>query len=222
MGAIQAKKAVEQGRLGKLVLADAYVKWYRSTDYYQGWHGTWALDGGGALINQAIHNIDLVQWLSGSVTSITGHIATLRHKMEAEDTASALLTFRNGALGVIQAATSCWPGDPARAEFHGTQGTIVLEEGRIVVWDLADSSPAENQEMLSLETRDGTTSSDPTAVTHQAHQAQIEDLIDAIEQDREPTVNGPEARKAIEIIRAIYLSSKLGKAIRLPLVDPQA
>jgi UDP-N-acetyl-2-amino-2-deoxyglucuronate dehydrogenase len=221
-GAQKAQEAIAQGRLGRLVLVDAYVKWYRSQEYYRGWHGTWALDGGGALMNQSIHTIDLIQWLGGPVASISGRIATLGHEMETEDTASAVLTFENGALGVIQGATSCWPGDPARAEIHGTQGTIVLEEGCITTWKLADASPEEEQAMLALEQREGNTSSDPTAVPSTEHRLQIEDLIQAIAEDREPRVNGPEARKAIEIIRAIYFSAQQGAAIELPLTDPEA
>jgi predicted dehydrogenase len=221
-GACKAKEAIEQGRLGRLVLADAYVKWYRSQDYYQGWHGTWALDGGGALINQAIHNIDLLQWLAGPVDTIYGHTATLGHEMETEDTASAVLTFSGGAMGVIQGATSCWPGDPARAEIHGTQGTIVLEEGRISAWKLADNTPEEERTMITLEEQEGHTFDDPAAVPHTGHRLQLEDMLQAIEQDRAPRVSGVEARKAIEVIRAVYLSAQRGQVMRLPLTDPEA
>jgi len=221
-GANRAKEAIEQGRLGTLVLADAYVKWHRSQEYYSGWHGTWALDGGGALINQAIHTVDLLQWLAGPVRTVFGHIATLGHVMEAEDTASAVLTFQQGASGVIQAATSCWPGDPARAEFHGTRGTIVLEDGRVTVWRLADSTAAEAEAVISLEAQDGHSYADPAAIAHVSHRRQIEDMIDAVLADREPRVTGIEARKALEVIRAIYLSAKRGELVHLPLLDPMA
>jgi predicted dehydrogenase len=222
IGVYKAKEAIDQGRLGRLVLADAYVKWYRAQDYYRGWHGTWALDGGGALINQAIHNIDLLQWLAGPVDTVYGHIATLGHEMEAEDTASAVLTFANGALGVIQGATSCWPGDPARAEFRGTHGTIILEEGQIKVWKLRDSTPEEERALTALEAREGHAAADPMAISFISHRLQIEDMIQAIAQDRTPRVSGSEARKAIEIIRAIYLSAQRGQAVRLPLTDLEA
>jgi UDP-N-acetyl-2-amino-2-deoxyglucuronate dehydrogenase len=221
-GILQAHQAIAQGRLGRLTLADASVKWFRSQDYYQGWHGTWALDGGGALINQSIHTIDLLQWLAGPVKTVYGHIATLGHEMEAEDTASAVLTFENGAQGVIQGATSCWPGDPARCEINGTQGTIILEEGRITTWKLADGTPEEEAALTSLETQDGRSFSDPLALSHLPHQRQIEDLLDAIDQDREPRVNGEAALKAVEIIRAIYLSAQRGESIRFPLTDEEA
>jgi UDP-N-acetyl-2-amino-2-deoxyglucuronate dehydrogenase len=221
-GARKAKEAIAQGRLGRLVMADAYVKWYRSQEYYEGWHGTWALDGGGALMNQAIHNVDLLQWLAGPVETIFGRTATLGHNMETEDTASALLTFACGVMGVIQAATSCWPGDPARIELHGTRGTIVLEEGRIAAWKLADGSPKEEQEMIALEGADGRSFADPMAIAHVGHRLQIEDMIEAIETGREPRVNGMEACKAIEVIRAIYLSAQHRETMHLPLMGPGA
>jgi UDP-N-acetyl-2-amino-2-deoxyglucuronate dehydrogenase len=221
-GVHEAKKEIERGRLGQLVLADAYVKWYRSQEYYHGWHGTWALDGGGALINQSIHSIDLLQWLAGPVRSVYAHTATLAHQMETEDTASALLAFENGAMGVIQGATSCWPGDPARVELHGAQGTIVLEEGRVKAWRLMDASPEEEGAMTALEAQEGHAFDDPTAVGHTAHRLQIEDMLEAIAEGREPRVSGAEARKAVEIIRAIYLSARRGEAVHLPLVDPDA
>ncbi|MFL7810119.1 MAG: Gfo/Idh/MocA family protein [Anaerolineae bacterium] len=221
-GIHKAKEAIEQGRLGKLVMADAYVKWYRSDEYYRGWHGTWALDGGGALINQSIHNIDVLQLLAGPVVSVFGHIAALAHDIEAEDTASALLTFANGAMGVIQGATSCWPGDPAHAEFHGTRGTIVLEEGRIARWDLEDATDEEKEAVMTLEQREGHAFNDPAAIAHTTHRRQIEDLLSAIEEDRAPRVTGIEARKAIEIIRAVYLSSARKDVVHLPLVDDEA
>jgi predicted dehydrogenase len=220
-GIRRAKEAIDSGRLGKLVMADAYVKWYRSQAYYEGWHGTWNLDGGGALINQSIHNIDVLQWLAGPVLSVFGQIATLGHEMEAEDTALAVLTFKSGALGVVQGATSCWPGDPARTEFHGTKGTIVLEEGRIKVWQLLDSTPAEEERMTTLEEQQGHAHDDPAAVAHIYHRLQIEDLLAAIELDREPAVDGVEARKAVEIIRAVYRSAALNQVIHLPLVVNQ-
>lgn len=177
---------------------------------------------GRTLINQSIHSIDLLQWLAGPVQSVCGHIATLGHEMEAEDTASAMIIYGNGAMGVIQGATSCWPGDPARIEFRGTQGTIVLEEGRIKVWKLVDGTPEEEAALTLLEAQDGQSFSDPTALAYTPHQRQIEDVLEAIDQDREPLVTGREARKAIEIVRAIYLSAQRDQRVRLPLVDPEA
>ena len=218
LGVQRAKEAVDAGRLGRLTMADAYVKWYRTQEYYDGsWRGTWALDGGGALMNQSIHSIDLLPWLAGPVDSVFGCTATLSHAMETEDTASAVLSFRSGAMGVIQGATSCWPGDRARVELHGDQGTIALEEGRIVSWKLGDANPGEEERMLTLEESLGSGSRDPKGFSYEMHRRQIVDLVQAIREDRAPAIEGAEARKAVEVIRAIYRSAKLGQVVKLPL-----
>ncbi|HXF60331.1 MAG TPA: Gfo/Idh/MocA family oxidoreductase [Caldilineaceae bacterium] len=217
-GVRRAKAALDAGRLGRLTLADVAVKWYRPQSYYDGsWRGTWALDGGGALMNQSIHNIDLVQWLAGPVATVFGRTATLAHTMETEDTASAVLTFQNGALGVIQGATSAWPGDPARVELHGDRGAIALEEGRIVVWKLADAAPGEEETMLQLEQAGGSGAADPMAIGFEKHRRQIVDLIEAIREGRPPAIQGAEARRSVEIVRAIYRSAQTGKPVELPL-----
>lgn len=222
-GVGHAKAAVEAGRLGRLTLADVYVKWFRPQSYYdRAWRGTWESDGGGALMNQAIHNIDLVQWLAGPVASVFGQTATLAHTMQTEDTASAVLTFANGSLGVIQGATSAWPGDPARVELHGDQGTIVLEEGRIVVWKLADGTPEEEAAMLNLEQVSGSGAADPMAIGFEKHRRQIVDMIEAIRTGRPPAIQGAEARAAVEIVRAIYRSARTGTLVKLPLTGDHA
>jgi predicted dehydrogenase len=216
LGVQKAKTAIEQGRLGQSVFADAFVKWYRSQEYYDvGWRGTWELDGGGALMNQSIHSIDLLQWLAGPVDSLYANVATLNHEMQTEDTAAAVLRFKSGGMGVIQGATSCWPGEPARVELRGSQGTIILEEGRISTWQLADASPEEEAEMLALETKQGSGSADPMGISYEKHRRQILDMISAIQNDHEPVVPGAEARKAVEIILAIYESAKAQQPVSL-------
>ena len=217
-GVHRARQALGQGRLGKLTLAEASVKWYRPQEYYDAsWRGTWALDGGGALMNQSIHTIDLMQWLAGPVDTVFGHTATLAHQMQTEDTAAAVVTFQNGALGVVQGATSCWPGDQARLALHGDRGTIVLEEGRIATWKLADADPDEELQMLTLERHLGSGSSDPQGIGYELHRRQIADLIEAIQEDRLPAVEGVEARRAVEIILGIYESAQKGAIVTLPL-----
>jgi predicted dehydrogenase len=219
-GAQRAKGAMEAGRLGQLALADVSVKWFRPQSYYDNpWRGRWEVDGGGALMNQAIHNVDLVQWLAGPVTSVVGRTTTLAHKMETEDTMSALLTYANGALGVIQGATSCWPGDPARVELHGDRGTIVLEEGRIVKWKLQDAEPGEEEAMLALEQASGSGAADPMAIGFEKHRRQIVDLIEAIRTGRSPAIQGDEARRSVEIVRAIYRSAETNAPVSLPFED---
>lgn len=166
-------------------------------------------------MNQSIHTIDLLQWLAGPIDTIFGRTATLAHAIQTEDTASAVVVFKNGALGVIQGATSCWPGDRARVELHGDQGTIVLEEGRITTWKLADTTPEEEAGMLGLEQSQGSGSADPLGISYELHRRQLADLIEAIREDRPPAIAGTEARKAVEIILAIYRSAQTGVPVQL-------
>ena len=212
------KGLIEDGKLGRLRSASLSVPWWRDQAYYDegGWKGTQALDGGGAFMNQGIHTIDLLQWLMGPVRQVSARTATLAHEMETEDTACAVLTFKNGALGVIQGATSTWPGDQATVELRGSGGTIVLEDGRIKVWKLADAGPDEEEEMINLEAAQGSGASDPNAIGYEMHRRQVVDLVEAIRQNRPPTIQGAEARKSVEIIRAIYHSAATGQPVALP------
>ena len=220
IGALKAKEALEAGRLGTLTMADVYVKWHRTQEYYDtDWRGTWGLDGGGALMNQSIHQIDLLQWLAGPVDTVFARTATLAHHMETEDTACAVLTFKNGALGVIQGATSTWPGDDAKVELRGSGGSIVLTDGRITVWQLADAEPGEAERMLTLEEVQGSGASDPTAIGYEMHRRQVVDLVEAIQTQHPPTIQGAEARKSVEIIRAIYRSAQLAQPVSLPFSE---
>ncbi|MEX1018734.1 MAG: Gfo/Idh/MocA family oxidoreductase [Litorilinea sp.] len=219
-GAHVAKAALDAGRLGRLTFCDAVLKWHRPQSYYDGsWRGTWALDGGGALMNQAIHFVDLLQWLAGPVAAVQGMTGTLAHSMETEDTAGAVLQFVHGGLGMIQAATSSWPGDPARVALHGDRGTIKLEEGRIVQWDLADAEEGEQDQLLGEEASGGSGAGDPMAIGFEKHRRQLVDFIQAVETGTPPAVDGTEARKSVEIIRAIYRSAAQGKRVTLPLGD---
>ncbi len=216
-----ARAAITGGRLGKLTMASAHVKWYRSTDYYAAasWRGTWALDGGGALINQSIHWIDLLQWLGGDVHTVSGYVARQVHRqIEAEDTGVAILRFQNGALGTIEGTTTAYPGMPARIEFHGDRGTIVLEEQRVVVWKPADGSPEEEWRMLRIDTGTGAGgASDPLAIGTEAHRGQFVEITDALLAGRAPEVDGHEGRKALAIIRAIYESAHSGSEVAVSL-----
>ncbi|MCL4299050.1 MAG: Gfo/Idh/MocA family oxidoreductase [Anaerolineae bacterium] len=216
-GPALARQALVAGRLGRLTLADAYIKWYRPQSYYDtsDWKGTWALDGGGALMNQGIHHIDLLNYLAGPVTSIVARTATLAHRMETEDTAVALLTFASGALGAIEGSTASWPGDSGRLELHGDQGTIVLEDGRIVRWKLNDATSDEEEQMLALESKQGGGAAAATAIGYELHRRQLADMIEAILTNRAPAVTGAEARRSVVIIRAIYESHRQRKWIEL-------
>lgn len=212
-----AKKAIEEGRLGRLVLGDAYIKWYRNQEYYDtsDWKGTWTLDGGGALMNQGIHNIDLLNHLAGPVTSVVARTDTLAHRMETEDTAVALLTFAHGGLGAIEGSTGSWPGGSGRVEVHGDQGTVALEDGRIVTWKLADAEPDEEERVVAGETGLGSGASAATGIGYELHRRQLADMVEAIQLDRPPAISGVEARHSVAIIRAIYDSNAQGGWVRL-------
>lgn len=216
------KEAVDKGRFGRLTLGDTYVKWWRSQQYYDsgGWRGTWKLDGGGALMNQSIHNVDLLQWFMGPVKSIMAYTDLLAHKrIEVEDTAVAILRFKNGALGVIEGTTSVFPGLLKRIEIHGDKGTAIAEEEDLIKWDFEKALPVDKKIAVKYATRQtkGGAVSDPKAISHYGHMKQFADLLDAIEKDREPFVNGPEGRKSVEIICAIYKAARTGKEVSLPL-----
>ncbi len=215
-GPALAKRAIDQGRLGQLVLADAYVKWYRPQEYYDSsnWKGTWALDGGGALMNQGIHNIDLLTYLAGPVTGVVARTATLVHRMETEDTAVALLAYDNGALGAIEGSTASWPGTSGRVELHGDRGSIALEDGRIVTWKVADASAEEEAEVLG-ETNLGSGALSVSGFSHEMHRRQLADMVEAILHDRAPAIDGSEGRRSVAVILAIYESSRQGGWVTL-------
>jgi predicted dehydrogenase len=203
-------------------LGDAYIKWYRSQEYYDsgGWRGTWDLDGGGALMNQSIHAIDLLQYFMGPVKSVQAFTDTLAHeRIEVEDAAVAALRFENGALGVIEGTTAAYPGMLKKTEISGTKGTVVLAEEDIVTWEFDPELPedAEIREKFAQRTDTGGGASDPRAINHANHRRQMENLINGLESDASHLVDGREGRKAVEIILAIYQSSREGRPVELPL-----
>ncbi len=214
------KQAVDQGRFGKLALGDAYVKWFRTQEYYDSgaWRGTWKMDGGGALMNQAIHSVDLLLWLMGPVAEVMAHTATLAHeRIEVEDVATATLKFANGALGTIVATTAGFPGSLKRIELSGSQGTAILEEEDIIKWEFAQAQPldAELREEMQGRTKTGGGAGDPAAIGHHAHTLLFRDFLEAIEQDRAPSIDGTEGMRSVELILAIYESAKTGKRVVL-------
>jgi UDP-N-acetyl-2-amino-2-deoxyglucuronate dehydrogenase len=197
------KEWIEQGLLGKPVLIDARVKWYRPPEYYRDsrWRGTFALDGGGALINQGVHTVDLLLWLLGDVARLQARTATALHEIEAEDMAVAILEFANGALGTLQATTAAYPGYARRVEISGSEGTVILEHDRIVSVDLRTPPPDWRQDSE----RDQNRSASSAVVTDfRGHQAVIEDFLQAIESNSVPACDGVEGRRSIALIEAIY------------------
>ena len=208
------KNAVEQGLLGKLVLGDAHIKWFRSQEYYDSgaWRGTKEMDGGGVLINQGIHTIDLLLYIMGEVETVYANCNMLGHKrIDVEDVATATLKFKSGALGTIIGSTCVYPGLPARLEIHGTKGSARIEGDKLVLFEMDQEYYEEEQKEEISETG----ASDPMAISYKAHKAQIEDMIEAIIEDREPVVNGTEGKTALELILAIYKSAETNQPINL-------
>ena len=220
------KSAVDQDRFGTLALGDAIVKWYRTQAYYDSgaWRGTWRLDGGGALMNQAIHCVDLLAWLMGPVAEVNAQTALLAHsRIAVEDTAVAAIRFANGALGIIQASTAVYPGYLKRIEINGSAGSAVLEEEDLVKWDFAKKTKVDAAILRKMANRksSGGGAADPAAIGHQGHVRQFQDVVNAIRNGKKPLIDGPEGRRAVEIILAIYKSAETGRAVRLPLLsDP--
>ena len=216
------KSAIESGRFGRLTLGDAIVKWYRTQEYYDSgaWRGTWELDGGGALMNQAIHTIDLLTWLMGPVAEVSAHTALLAHeRIDVEDTAVATLKFANGALGTIVGTTASFPGYLKRVEISGSKGSAILEEEDIIRWDFAETLPQDADILNAMANRKsgGGGAADPAAINFTGHAKLFANMIAAIEGKEKLVVDGLEGCRSVEIITAIYQSAKIGQAIKLPL-----
>ena len=212
-GARRLREALDAGRLGRVLTGDAFVRWYRSPAYYRsaGWRATWDLDGGGALMNQGIHSVDVLLWLLGPVDSVTAHTATVAHDIAVEDVAVALLRFASGAFGVIEATTAAFPGFAERIEVSGTRGGVVLESGAVAVWEAGDDGAHVGPYGKAV--RLGSASPAPAATAVDGHAAQLRDVIDAIESRREPAVTGDDGRRALELVLAIYESARSGRSI---------
>jgi len=207
------ESAIAAGRLGRLLQCDAYVKWFRSAEYYsRPIKGSWATEGGGALINQAIHQVDLLRWLAGPVREVFAQwqLGAL-HKIESEDVVTAVLRYANGATGVIQAATAFWPGLPERVELHGTKGTAIITGDRLTMWDVRDD--AGDPPPLARDVASG--ASDPMAISLEPFERQFLDFGDAILARRKPLIAGEEGYKALEVVDAIYRSCSTGGKVEL-------
>jgi len=228
---LQVRELVEQQAFGRLVLGNVLVPWWRSQAYYDSgsWRGTWALDGGGVLMNQAIHSIDLLQWLMGPVKSIYASTDTLVHRMETEDVAVAVLRFTNGALGTIAATTGAYPGVTTRVEIFGDKGSAVIEDDRLSYLHLARDdqeeigaygvAPGKTGGVLPGENttvdKSGATAQNPAGLSIRGHALQIADMMRAIRENGTPLVDGYAARRPVEIILGIYESARTRKEVVL-------
>jgi UDP-N-acetyl-2-amino-2-deoxyglucuronate dehydrogenase len=220
-GLIELRRLLDEGRLGRLVLGEASTKWYRSQGYYDSatWRGTWAHDGG-SLMNQGIHYLDLLLWTMGPVAEVTALFSTQTHQIEVEDAALAVLRFGSGAVGTVVASTAVFPGFAQRLEISGTSGTVVIEDGEIIRRELS-ADGAEPGQRGRLDDRGGAPSAaaaTPAGLDIAGHAAQIRDLLDAIDEGREPSVTGEDGRAALEVVCAVYESARDARTVRLPAV----
>lgn len=217
---MELKKAIEEGRFGRLVMGDAYVKWYRSQDYYSDvkWRSNLISSGGGAVMNQAIHSVDLLLWFMGKVDAVCAFTGLVGHEsLEVEDVASASLRFANGAMGVIEASTAVSPGFFRKVEVLGTHGSVVIEEDRLLTWKF-DTEREEDQkirEKYSGTSNPGGGISDPKAISDIGHLRQLLDFLRSVENGHPPAIDALEARKAVEVVLAIYASARNKRIVYL-------
>ncbi|HYZ83778.1 MAG TPA: Gfo/Idh/MocA family oxidoreductase [Bryobacteraceae bacterium] len=207
------KKAIGDGRLGKILQADAYVKWWRSEEYYsRPIKGSWETEGGGALINQGIHQVDVLLWLVGPVSEVHAYWQLgARHKIESEDVVSALFRYGNGATGVLQASTAFWPGYTERLEIHGTKGSAVISGDKLTTWDVLDDSG----EPAPLATDVASGASDPMAISLTPFERQFLDFAEACKTGRKPVVSGEEGYRALQFVDAVYTSCREGRTVKI-------
>jgi UDP-N-acetyl-2-amino-2-deoxyglucuronate dehydrogenase len=217
------REALDDGRFGRLTLVSGSLPWFRAQSYYDSadWRGTWALDGGGALMNQGIHTVDLICWLAGPVREVSAATACLAHEyIEVEDVAVASLRFESGALGVLSASTAAWPGSAAEIVLAGTKGTARLTAGQITDWRFDPELPGDTEKLRRLGPATASApggASDPKAIGSLGHQRQFEDFASAVVEGTAPELDGDEARKAVELVLAVYRSAREGRPVLLPV-----
>jgi UDP-N-acetyl-2-amino-2-deoxyglucuronate dehydrogenase len=213
---LKLKEAVTKGVLGNLIMGNAYIPWYRDPSYYaaSSWKGTFAGDGGAAFMNQGVHTIDLLLDLMGPVESVFGKTKTILHNIEGEDIGAGLLTFTNGAMGSIQASTAMYPGYAERLEIYGDKGSVILEAGKILHWNIQNEESSEQQIPA---TGQPSGASDPLAINHNLHKAQIENFASSILNNKQPMIAGSEGLNAMQLILKLYESSKEEREVKLLL-----
>ncbi|MEN6574820.1 MAG: Gfo/Idh/MocA family oxidoreductase [Phycisphaerales bacterium] len=211
------REAIQSGRFGTVTCASVYVPWWRTDAYYKdSWHGTVKLDGGGALMNQSIHMVDMLCDLMPPIESVQAYTGTLGHQIETEDTAVAVVRYAGGALGLIYGTTASYPGQFRRFEITGTKGTVINVENSITVWQFADERPEDaevRKRFMKIEGGGGV--ADPAAITHENHTRNFKAFLESLEKNERFWIDGAEARKAVEVILAIYRSAKEGKLVKL-------
>ena len=216
----QIHRALQQQKFGAIIYGEASVKWHRSQQYYEangGWRGTWQWDGGGSLMNQSVHYIDLLQWFAGAVKRVWARTAVMNHKIETEDLGIACLEFESGALGAIIGTTCAWPGYSARVDLLGSQGSVIWDSGEIKAWHVVGEEEAQLTQATEGTVKGA--AADPMGLPPGSHARQIQLFAEAVLDGGEPEIPASEARKAVEIIRAVYKANETGGAVELPLKE---
>lgn len=222
---IQAvKKAVGEGRFGKLLHGDVQMKWFRSEEYYQSdaWRKS-RKSGAGVTVQHAFHYIDLLQYLMGPVAKVQARMTNIAHPaVHLEDTVLAFLDYRNGAQGVVEASTALWPGTDMRIEVNGTDGTAIVTGEKMTVWKFREERP-EDAEIRNLGTAaQATAAGGPADFGFMDHLVVIQDMIDAVNGGREVIIPVSAVRPTIEIVLAMYKSAAAGSTVELPVEDDES
>lgn len=210
------KAAIDGGKLGKIFLGTFAVKWYREQSYYEGaqcWHGTWEMDGGGSLINQAIHTLDIMQWLMGEPESVKSEMSVNAHKIETEDLTASVVRFKSGATATFLSTTCCYPGLSTDIQIYGTKGSVELDADVLKLWKIEGESERDEEDMLDRYGRGNRVACAYEEGLKYGHVTQIEDMVDAVIEDRDPQITPVEAMKAVRIIEAIYRSARTGETV---------
>lgn len=210
------KEAIDSGKLGRIFLGTFAVKWYREQSYYDGelcWHGTWEMDGGGSLINQAVHTLDIMQWLMGDVASVTSTMSVNNHNIDTEDLTASIVRFKSGATAIFLSTTCCYPGLSTDIQVYGTNGSVELDADVLKTWKIVGEDECDEEDMLDRYGRGNRVACAYEPGIKYGHVTQIEDIVDAVIEDRDPQVVPLEAIKAVRIIEAIYKSAKTGQTV---------
>lgn len=209
------KEAIDSGKLGKVFLGTFAVKWFRAQSYYEGdlsWHGTWAMDGGGSLINQAVHTLDIMQWLMGEPVSVQSTMSINNHNIETEDLTASIIRFKSGATATFVSSTCCYPGLSTDIQVYGTKGAVEVNADVLKLWKIEGQDERDEEDMMDRYGR-GNRVACAYDGSKYGHVTQVEDMVDAVIEDRDPQIMPKESMKAVRLIRAIYESAQTGKTI---------